>query len=76
MQVLKASRVISFSDELAAANVAAAVPEPTACLPGDQVGEFTCVCKVNSLQHPPFRPSSPTHTARTQGLCVSSCTHA
>jgi len=46
LKVLKASRVISFSDELAAANVAAAVPEPTACLPGDQVGEFTCVCKA------------------------------
>jgi len=45
-KVLKASKVISFSDELAAANVAAAVPEPTACLPGDQVGEFTCVCKA------------------------------
>jgi len=45
-KVLKASKVISFSDELAAANVAAAVPEPAACMKGDQVGEFTCVCKA------------------------------
>ena len=45
-KVLAKSKVISYSDDLRNANVATAMQESTFCSRGDQLGEYSCVCKV------------------------------